>query len=190
MERLICRLHFYNTPITDDFREASHPLNIIRSIYEPGDFIVVKLDIDNGPLESAIMAEIAADPELRHCISEMFYEQPYDHAGEIFIRNLRACHNRATCIHAHTLNKQSITCVMLQRAEIQSAEERVRVACRHGSLPWRHLWRKPWRCVQSFYQRKRVWLALALLAMTVSQICHLSHMVGGTEGVLATRMCL
>ena len=79
----LCRLHFYNSPITDDFSEASHPLNIIRSICEPGDFIVVKLDIDNGHLESAILAEIGADPELRHCISEMYYEQHYDHAGAL-----------------------------------------------------------------------------------------------------------
>ena len=112
MERLICRLHFYNTPITDDFRMASHPLNMIRSIYEPGDFIVVKLDIDNGPLESAIMAEITADPELRHCISEMFYEQHYDHAGATPIRNLCALQNRATCVHTHSLNQQSIMRVM------------------------------------------------------------------------------
>lgn len=80
-EGWLCRLHFYNTPITNDFMEAAHPLNIIRSICEPGDFIVIKLDIDNGPLETAIMAEIAADPGLRHCIAEMFYEQHYDHAG-------------------------------------------------------------------------------------------------------------
>ena len=52
-----------------------------RSICEPGDFIVVKLDIDNGALESAIMAEIAADAGLRHCISEMYFEQHYDHTG-------------------------------------------------------------------------------------------------------------
>ena len=81
LKRRLCRLHFYNIPVTADFREASHPLNVIRSICEPGDLIVVKLDIDNGPLENAIMAEIAVDPELRNCISEIFYEQHYDHTG-------------------------------------------------------------------------------------------------------------
>ena len=81
-------MHFYNTPITDDFKKASHPLKIIRSTCEPGDLIVVKLDIDNGPLESAIMAEIGADPELRHCISEMFYEQHYNHAGAVSIMGM------------------------------------------------------------------------------------------------------
>ena len=86
----MCRLHFYNTPITDDFKQASHPLNILRSICKPGDFIVIKLDIDNGPLETAIMEEIGADRELRSCISEIFYEQHYDHAGTSLLQSVGA----------------------------------------------------------------------------------------------------
>lgn len=31
------RMHFYNTPITPDFADASHPLNIIRAKYRPGE---------------------------------------------------------------------------------------------------------------------------------------------------------
>ena len=118
----MCRLHFYNTPITGDFTEASHPLNIIRSICEPGDFIAVKLDIDNGPLETAIMAEIAADPGLRHCISEMFYEQHYNHAGPTSIHILCAAKSRAT---SYSLIKQmhikavsSRTCLLRHNASL------------------------------------------------------------------------
>lgn len=77
-----CRLHFYNTPITDNFNHAAHPLNILRSIFQQGDFVVVKLDIDNGPLESAFIKEIESDSELRGSIAEMLYEQHYDHPGE------------------------------------------------------------------------------------------------------------
>jgi len=53
-----CRIHFYNMPVTENFTQATHPLNIIRSIYQPGDLIVLKLDIDNRDLEMAIMSEI------------------------------------------------------------------------------------------------------------------------------------
>ena len=81
------RLHFYNTPITKNFTEASHPLNIIRSIYQPGDFIVVKLDIDNGPLELAIMKEIESNPVLLSSITEMMFEQHYDHEGEMSLHH-------------------------------------------------------------------------------------------------------
>lgn len=76
------RLHFYNTPITEDFTQPGHPLNIIRSIHQPGDFIVVKIDIDNAPLETAILKEIELDSALLNSIAEMMYEQHYDHAGE------------------------------------------------------------------------------------------------------------
>ena len=77
-----CRLHFYNTPIKENFTHAAHPLNIIRNICQPGDFIAVKLDIDNGPMEMAIMDAISGDTDLRGCISEMFFEQHYSHPGE------------------------------------------------------------------------------------------------------------
>ena len=53
-----CRIHFYNVPVTENFTQATHPLNIIRSIYQPGDLIILKLDIDNRDLEMAIMSEI------------------------------------------------------------------------------------------------------------------------------------
>ena len=79
-------------PISDDFKEALHPPNIIRSICEPGDLIVVKLDIDNGPLETAIMGEVGSDPDLHRCISKIFYEQHYDHAGAPLHRSCPLAH--------------------------------------------------------------------------------------------------
>ena len=77
-----CRLHFYNTPIKENLTHAAHPLNIIRNICQPGDFIAVKLDIDNGPMEMAIMNAISGDTDLQRCISEIFFEQHYTHPGE------------------------------------------------------------------------------------------------------------
>lgn len=68
-------------PVTDNFTDASHPLNIIRAIYQPGDFIVVKLDIDYAVLEASIMAEIKQSSQLRGYIAEIAYEQHYDHPG-------------------------------------------------------------------------------------------------------------
>ena len=68
-------------PVTNNFTHASHPLNIVRSICQPGDFIVVKLDIDVIPLEAAIMTEIERSSKLRNCIAEINYEQHYNHPG-------------------------------------------------------------------------------------------------------------
>ena len=74
-------MHFYNTPVTGNFTDASHPLNIIRGVCQPTDFIVVKLDVDMAALENAIVKEIERDQSLRNCISEMMYERHYDHKG-------------------------------------------------------------------------------------------------------------
>ena len=76
------RLHFYNTAFSADILEdASHPLNMMRSLYNPGDMFVVKLDIDNVPLEFSVLEAIEADPSILQMIAEMFFEGHYDHAG-------------------------------------------------------------------------------------------------------------
>ena len=51
----LCRekLHYYNVPCDTDPESPFNPLNIIKSIYKPGDFVVLKLDIDNEPIEQA-----------------------------------------------------------------------------------------------------------------------------------------
>lgn len=82
------RLHYYNAPITAEIANADHPVNIIRSIYRPGDFIAVKLDIDNSPIETAFVDAIETDPDLLHSIGEMFYEQHYDHSGALLAKQL------------------------------------------------------------------------------------------------------
>ena len=80
------RLHYYNEPITSAITAPDHPISIIRTIYRPGDFIALKLDIDNSSLETAFVDAIANDEDLLRSIGEMFFEQHYDHEGNI------ACH--------------------------------------------------------------------------------------------------
>ena len=75
-------MHFYNTAFSADIRNASHPLNIMRSIYKPGDMFIVKLDIDNAPLELSVIEAIESDSSLLHMIAEMYFEMHYDHAGK------------------------------------------------------------------------------------------------------------
>ena len=76
------RVHFYNTAFSSDISNASHPLNIMRSRYRPGDMFILKLDIDNAPLELSVIEAIEKDPSLGAMIAEMFFEMHYDHAGE------------------------------------------------------------------------------------------------------------
>lgn len=75
------RVHFYNTAYVANKTSASHPLNIMRGIYKSGDMIVVKLDIDNAPLEISIIEDIENDSALVDMIAEMYFEMHYDHVG-------------------------------------------------------------------------------------------------------------
>lgn len=45
------RMHYFNVPCDIDAASPFNPLNIVKAMYQPGDFVVVKLDIDNGPIE-------------------------------------------------------------------------------------------------------------------------------------------
>lgn len=72
------KLHFYNYPISSSVTSPSHPLQILKQQYQVGDYVVVKLDIDNSELELAIMKEIERDTELRGMISELMFEMHYN----------------------------------------------------------------------------------------------------------------
>ena len=45
--RLEKKLRFYNIGVETDPASPKNPLNIIRRLYRPGDFVVLKLDVDN-----------------------------------------------------------------------------------------------------------------------------------------------
>ena len=73
-DELVGKLHFYNTYASDRSGLPS-PLGILKSKFVPGDFIVVKLDIDNENLESRIMQQVLNMPGM---IAEMFFEKHFD----------------------------------------------------------------------------------------------------------------
>lgn len=72
-------LHFYDVGIVGDTSSREHPINYIKAVARPGDFVVVKLDIDNVELEMAFMKEVLEDAQLRSLISEMMFEMHYSH---------------------------------------------------------------------------------------------------------------
>jgi len=49
-------------------------LRIIKKIAQPGDFLVLKLDIDTPSVELPILRELLNDPELLELVDEFFFE--------------------------------------------------------------------------------------------------------------------
>lgn len=48
------KMHYYNVPCDIEPDSPFNPLNIIKSIYRPGDFVAIKLDIDNEKIEQVL----------------------------------------------------------------------------------------------------------------------------------------
>ncbi len=71
------KMHFYNTPFDTDQTSPDYPLNILKRIYKPGDFVVIKLDVDTEALELAFMKAIQ-EWELGPSIAEIFWEQHFN----------------------------------------------------------------------------------------------------------------
>eukprot|EP00798_Chlamydomonas_sp_ICE-L_P006789 gene6789-30754_t len=65
---------YFNVPVGTDFTNEGNPLNIMKRIVKPEDFMVFKIDIDNSDVETKIVDYIMSDSLLPFLIDEMFYE--------------------------------------------------------------------------------------------------------------------
>ncbi|PNW76504.1 hypothetical protein CHLRE_11g467646v5 [Chlamydomonas reinhardtii] len=65
---------YFNIPANLEPGNKKNPLEILRKIAHPDDFVLVKLDIDNSSLENAYIAQLLADPALLSLVDEMFFE--------------------------------------------------------------------------------------------------------------------
>jgi len=68
------RLHFFNTPTSADPADPMNPLTFIRRIAKPGDYIVMKLDIDNNAVETGIVDQIIKSHAHHPMIDEFIWE--------------------------------------------------------------------------------------------------------------------
>lgn len=71
------RLHFYNAAVTPAAGSAMNPVDWIKNMHRPGDFIVFKLDIDNDDVESALIQQVMDLDGAGDMIAEMFFEKHY-----------------------------------------------------------------------------------------------------------------
>lgn len=64
----------------------------VAEIYRPGDFVVIKLDIDNVPLETQFMNMIEDNYSLVHMIAEMFFEEHFNDDGKFKSHLYKKCY--------------------------------------------------------------------------------------------------
>eukprot|EP00953_Heterococcus_sp_UTEX-ZZ885_P005679 3526-Heterococcus_DN1.PRE.1 len=66
--------HWFNMPATADPESEANPWNILRKVAAPQDYVVVKLDIDNTPVEEQFIAQLRASSDLSSLIDEFYFE--------------------------------------------------------------------------------------------------------------------
>lgn len=76
-ETVYPKLHFMNIPVTENPSDRSHPFQVIKEIYRPGDYIALKLDIDSPGYEQGLADQLLHDEELSHMIADFYYEKHF-----------------------------------------------------------------------------------------------------------------
>lgn len=72
------KYQYFNVPAVADGNDPSAPLNILKTVAQPDDFVVLKVDIDSPAVESKIIDTIIADPDLSGLVDELYYEYHVD----------------------------------------------------------------------------------------------------------------
>jgi len=66
--------HWMNIPARIGRGNMDNPLEVIRAVAKPEDFVVLKLDIDSPRMELPLVEQLSSDPELLSLVDEFFFE--------------------------------------------------------------------------------------------------------------------
>jgi hypothetical protein len=66
--------HWYNIQVSAEHGHSDNALNYIRGVARPEDFVVLKIDIDNTPVESSLIDQLLASDDLLQLVDELFFE--------------------------------------------------------------------------------------------------------------------
>lgn len=68
------KYQYFNLPVGTDPGEPSHPLQVLKAVAQPGDYVLFKLDLDNTAVETSIFKAMLRDAELLGLIDEFVFE--------------------------------------------------------------------------------------------------------------------
>lgn len=71
---LLPHYHYFNIPAPTDVNDLANPLNIIKTLCKPDDYVVLKVDIDNSKVELEFVNQLLVDPVLHSLVDEFFFE--------------------------------------------------------------------------------------------------------------------
>ncbi len=71
---IVDRVSYYNLPANATPGAKHNPWRTLRAVATPADFVVVKIDIDNTPVEEALLEQLLADRALSGLVDELYFE--------------------------------------------------------------------------------------------------------------------
>jgi len=71
---IVDRISYYNVPANTTPGTKHNPWRTLRAVATPKDFVVVKIDIDNTPVEEALLEQLLADSALSSLVDEFYFE--------------------------------------------------------------------------------------------------------------------
>lgn len=74
----LSHVHFFNWGVNAVVGDAKNPLTMLLRVAGPDDFVAFKLDIDAQLIETEIVRQILADPEVSSRIDEFYWEHHVD----------------------------------------------------------------------------------------------------------------
>ena len=80
------KVSYYNLNAEFDLNSKMSPIRMIKDLVKVTDFLVLKIDIDNDPIELSIINSFINDPAVTNLIDEFFFEHhvshnPVEHMG-------------------------------------------------------------------------------------------------------------
>jgi len=72
--QIVDRISYYNLPANATPGAKHNPWRTLRAVAARADFVVVKIDIDNTPVEEALLEQLLADRTLSVLVDELYFE--------------------------------------------------------------------------------------------------------------------
>lgn len=71
---IVAATHFYNVPVDAERNSAHNPIELLKSVSTPADFVVFKLDIDTEALEEALVLQLLEDDVAAALVDVLYFE--------------------------------------------------------------------------------------------------------------------
>ena len=104
---LMASYHWINTGVETNTESKLNPLTMIKNNYNRDDFVVVKIDIDNTPMERAFIDQLLQDDELAEKIDVLYWEhhvglkgfKAYGESPKVSVELMHNLRQRGICAH-------------------------------------------------------------------------------------------